>query len=322
MINLKEYDKETRSTLANVFYPILKQKYPNEIRYSVEHTTRYGKASSKMTIIGGGHDDMRVHLIDTDSVSCLFDYADEGGRTAVLNFASFKHPGGMFLNGSSAQEESLCHQSTLYPVLLEFMDSYYIPHKNGLRGGLYDDDILYSRDILFFDFTLDELPKESGNGSYMNYTLNRSRHADVITCAAPNARAYYRRMGKSNVPIIKFGTPNELFSADSETREILFNDLRARCDAVLSAAVLGGSENVILGAFGCGVFGNDPRVVADYFFELLFGKYKNQFKNVYFPIPKSSHDSNFEEFKYYSGVYNIHVVEKEASRNEYSGIYE
>lgn len=53
------------------------------------------------------------YLKDQDSVSCLFGLTDRS-KTAILNYASYKHPGG----GSSAQEEALCHESNLYPILL------------------------------------------------------------------------------------------------------------------------------------------------------------------------------------------------------------
>ena len=41
-------------------------------------------------------------------------FDEENERLAALNFASFKNPGGMYMEGSSAQEESLCHYSILY----------------------------------------------------------------------------------------------------------------------------------------------------------------------------------------------------------------
>ena len=53
------------------------------------------------------------YLKDQDSVSCLTDRSKT---------ASYKHPGGYFLGGSSAQEEALCHESNLYPILLAFME--------------------------------------------------------------------------------------------------------------------------------------------------------------------------------------------------------
>ena len=45
----------------------------------------------------------------------LFD--EEKESICALNFASYKNPGGKFMDGSSAQEECLCHESILYEVL-------------------------------------------------------------------------------------------------------------------------------------------------------------------------------------------------------------
>ena len=50
----------------------------------------------------------------------------------ILNFASYKNPGGMFLRGSTAQEEALCHESTLYNVLIKFNDTYYKSNRENI----------------------------------------------------------------------------------------------------------------------------------------------------------------------------------------------
>lgn len=77
-----------------------------------------------------------------DSVSCLFNLSDNG-RTAILNYASYKSPGGFFLEGSPAQEEALCHESNLYPILLAFDRTYYA----WLNKALYLNRALYSSGI-------------------------------------------------------------------------------------------------------------------------------------------------------------------------------
>lgn len=85
-------------------------------------------------------------LTDMDSVSCLFNLSDNG-RTAILNYASYKSPGGFFLEGSPAQEEALCHESNLYPILLAFDGTYYAWNRQRLNKALYLNRALYSSGI-------------------------------------------------------------------------------------------------------------------------------------------------------------------------------
>ena len=112
------------------------------------------------------------YLKDQDSVSCLFGLTDRS-KTAILNYASYKHPGGYFLGGSSAQEEALCHESNLYPILLAFDDTYYAWNRQRLNRALYLDRAIYTPDVVF--------EKDDSR-----------KLADVITCASPNYRTAHK----------------------------------------------------------------------------------------------------------------------------------
>ena len=57
-----------------------------------------------------------VKLTTGDAVYAFFDKYSNN-KVAVLNFASATNPGGGVKRGSSAQEEGLCRQSTLYPAI-------------------------------------------------------------------------------------------------------------------------------------------------------------------------------------------------------------
>ena len=158
-------------------------------------------------------------------------------RTAVLNFASFKHPGGMFMNGSMAQEESLCHASYLYNVLSRFQESFYKENRKFLNRSLYQNRGIYSPDVRFI----------FGD----NKSMNRMRTCvvDVYTIAAPNAGSA-RRLGVSEKDISE--------------------ELRRRIHFVIQNMLLHGPyKSVILGAFGCGVFKNSAEMVATLFYKEL-----------------------------------------------------
>ena len=69
-----------------------------------------------------------------------------------------------------------------------------------------------------------------------------------------------------------------------------------RIDHVLSAAYDQNADTLILVAFGCGVFGNDPYTVSDMFQDLLENKYKNAFKTILFAIPIGRKPENYDAF--------------------------
>lgn len=174
------------------------------------------------------------------------------GVVAALNFASYKNAGGCFLGGSTAQEESLCHASYLYNVLRK-CNSYYEYNNVHKNNALYTNRALYTKNVRFFK-------------------NQKSVCCDVITCAAPNyyAAYKYRRM-------------------DKESNSVA---LKERIKFVLDVAEYNKVDTLILGAFGCGVFGQDPREVATIFKEELA---IHNFNKIVFAIP-SGHNDNYYWF--------------------------
>ncbi|MDJ1183662.1 TIGR02452 family protein [Roseofilum casamattae] len=155
-------------------------------------------------------------------------------RIAVLNFASSKNPGGGFLNGAQAQEESLARSSALYLSLTQCRQ-YYDYHR-AHRDLLYSNRIIYSPNCPVF---------RQDSGAF----LEEPYSVDFITSPAPNAGQ------------IKRQNPKQL--------EQIPEVLRDRASKVLSLAAHYGCDALVLGAWGCGVFCNDPAIVGQTFADLL-----------------------------------------------------
>jgi uncharacterized protein (TIGR02452 family) len=169
------------------------------------------------------------------------------GKVGVLNFASAKNPGGGFLKGSDAQEESLSRSSGLFPCI-ERMDRMYTTNARE-RKCLYYDFAVYSPQVpVIRDY---------------NGNLQKPYYVDIITCPAPNANVA-RERGCSEEEI-------------NET-------MKRRIDKVLAIFAKHGCNTLILGSWGTNVFGNYPSVVGGLFKDALMEKYKNVFKHVHFAI--------------------------------------
>lgn len=207
-------------------------------------------------------------LVALDSVSCAFEMPCEG-KTAILNFASYKNPGGFFLGGSAAQEEALCHESNLYPILLNFQRDYYDENRKKLNRALYTDRAIYSPLVVF-----------EHNGE--------SKEIDVLTCAAPNFKAAHRYQ-----------------NVQAPENEEVF---RKRINFMFHVAELNGVDTLISGAWGCGVFGQHPGITCRLMMnELVYNKF--QIKKVYFAIPNpDGRQPNFIQFEKVMNAYPGKVI--------------
>lgn len=172
----------------------------------------------------------------------------------ALNFASAKRPGGGFLEGSMAQEEDLCYSSTLYASLRNASLFYEKNAGSKLICGLYENVLAISRNVAFIK-----------NNAYGVFT--KPIYVDVVTCAAPNANEFFRLYER----------------ADKDGQSILEEVLDKRIRFMLHE--IGPRYDIlILGAWGCGVFGNDPRLVARLFKQNLQMDFCEKVKLAHFPV--------------------------------------
>ncbi|MNZ95890.1 hypothetical protein D3C78_1150610 [compost metagenome] len=188
------------------------------------------------------------------TVKAILDYASAGVTSiGVLNFASAKNPGGGFLNGAMAQEESLAASSGLYGTQLR-NEAYYTANR-ACNTMMYTNHAIYSPNVVFFrdeQFRLLDTPKV----------------ASVLT-----------------LPAVNYGQVL-LKGEDSALAKKIMKD---RMRLALAIFADRGDQHLVLGAYGCGVFRNDPIEVAAWWKELLEEEgYDRFFKEIVFAVLDNS----------------------------------
>lgn len=183
------------------------------------------------------------------------------GNIIALNFASAKNPGGGFQTGANAQEESIARASALYPCLIRYKEFYEYHKKQG--SPLYSNRIIYSPDVPIFR-------DDEGNLLY-NPIL-----CSFITSPAVNAKVARNRGIKECV---------------------IRNTMKSRIKEILDLALNKQPKAIVLGAFGCGVFGNIPKDVAR-MFALELMENRDRFKDI--EVIFSIYDNNGETVNIFS----------------------
>lgn len=198
-------------------------------------------------------------------------------KIAVMNFANAFHPGGGVKHGSNAQEECLCRTSTLYPLIhrKSLYNSYYKLH-NDLGSPKATDSLIYTPGVIVCK-TDEDHPQRMPESDWAE--------VDVITIAAPDLH--------DSITFYDATLGHGTSMSDAE----LFACHVKRAIHMLTCAAAEGAEILVLGAFGCGAFCNDPDVVA-LAYRVAIEVFPNVFKKIEFAVycpPGGS--ANYEAFK-------------------------
>lgn len=190
-----------------------------------------------------------IEVTEETSLSAARRHHDAGLRTLVLNFASPTVPGGGFLAGERAQEEYHCRSTALFACQAGGpMYAFHLHQANALRS----DAMIYSPDVPVFRGDDHQLLEEPFKVAFLSAAACDAR--DVAPLDQPK----------------------------------IAGAMGARIVKVLAAAQANGHDALVLGAWGCGNFANDPALIADLFRQALRGPFHGAFRRVTFAIIDTS----------------------------------
>ena len=206
-----------------------------------------------------GADICRIMITAEDSYQAASRYENP----LVMNFANAHCPGGGFLMGATAQEEALCRCSTLYASISGKEAGVMYKYNNTHISSVESDYMLLSPNVCVFRDAKCEL-------------LEKPFTAGVISLPAPN------RIGAA------------MFTSVSKISETMMRRIRI----MLLAAKENGYKNLVLGAWGCGAFHNNPKEVAKCFREVIQEeKYGMYFDEICFAIYGREDGKNITAFR-------------------------
>ena len=149
----------------------------------------------------------------------------------------------------------------------------WVLHDRRSGNPLHDDDIIFTPDV--------QVLKDD------DYRPLADPFAvDVITCAAPNLREQPANPYNPSDGDVKRISKDELYQLHKQ-----------RAHRILTVAAQNEADVLILGAFGCGAFQNDPQVVARAYNDVL-AEFSHHFRTIEFAVYCRPHDdSNYRAFK-------------------------
>ena len=209
-----------------------------------------------------------LSIIDCDTVTTACSLKGKYNKVAALNFADALTPGGGVLQGMTTQEENICRRSNLYESLIASKEYYNINHSFKKSAGSLG--YLYTDTLIYStDVTIFK------DDDYNNIEPIK---IDIITCPAPSILEY----------------------------EDIFPIYKCRIRGIIRSAIANKVDCLVLGAWGCGAFGQNPYEISKAFIEVLSEiKY---FKEVVFAIP-SSHATNYKVFE--KAIHRYEMLDRE-----------
>ena len=199
----------------------------------------------------------KVRVVNCTSLELAHRLTHGGDDVLILNFASALSPGGGFLNGAVAQEESLARSSALYAAIAP--SPMYAHHAHG--DAFYSDWMIWSPQVPVF--------RDDVSG----HLLETPYLASFLTAPAPYA-VEVRRSHPSRI--------HELATV-----------MHRRIERSLTLATMHGHTKLVLGAWGCGAFENDASMVAETYKRALAVLFAGVFDEVVFAVLDHTPDHRY-----------------------------
>ncbi|MBS2017449.1 MAG: TIGR02452 family protein [Deltaproteobacteria bacterium] len=198
----------------------------------------------------GGGARTTFEVVGASTVAAARQLVARGLDVAALSFGSATRPGGGFLGGAQAQEEDLARCSSLYECLSGATEYYDANRACGTA--LYTDHLVYSPRVPFF------------RDEHLNLVPDPFL-VSILTSPAPNAA--------------------EVHASEPLSRASIDDVLYERGRQILLVAREHGHQALVLGAWGAGVFRNDPETVAAmWHYHLHKPEFAGAFQHVVFAI--------------------------------------
>ncbi|KAJ6028423.1 hypothetical protein N7540_003999 [Penicillium herquei] len=218
-------------------------------------------------------------------------------RPLIINFASHTKPGGGWLNGAMAQEESICYRSSLglsldadyYPLALN--EAIYTPYVLVMRGDVKSGHKLMSPPV-----PPEELPVVSAiTIAALHRPATRKvmqEHPKKRQCANTSSFRSYSPSPPASSPFYR--GQNEKFERERD-RHLTKSKMRL----VLRIAAINKHQMLVLGALGCGIYGNPPAEIAHCWLEVLEEPefHGNWWRDVCFAVHDPKNEGNFKIFE-------------------------
>jgi len=206
-----------------------------------------------------------IKVINGDTIDVALELKNEGYNPVAMNMANENHPGGGVERGAAAQEESLFRRSNYHESLCLTEN----PHlKNQMPPGYHipERGVVYSPDVQVF----------------------RASEKKGFAFIAPKTISFIA------VAAYNLGSPRNKIDPHSQDYAI---GMKEKIKSFLRVAYFRGHDAVVLGALGCGAFKNDPKIVAQFFKEVLQeNEFAGRFKKIVFAVIDDHNGTNFQPF--------------------------
>lgn len=280
------YNKDDRKDLAQETLSIIKGKKkidnynPNE---KLENKFYDSSFLDSLTIKKDDKDNNNqenksvIEVVGEGIVQTVIDLYDKyKENVCILNFASGFSPCGGFLNGAMAQEEAIAYCSNLYKLQTDKQVYKYYNLNRDNNSCVYLDNMILSEVVFFRDEKFNILDiSDSSDGGFPKVS--------IVTAPAVNLKRA-KRQGE------KIAKPNDI--------------MENRMRKILKLMAHSGKTNIVLGAFGCGAYGNDNRVICKIWHKLLIEEnLQANFESITFAILNTQRVDNKTEYDNVFGKY-------------------